>query len=60
LRNATGYKDVSLLGFRESIGAFGDFVAVMRVTGNLIDDDALEALIVRIAELLGVALPLPS
>jgi hypothetical protein len=42
----------------ESIGAFGELVAVMRATGNLIDDEMLEALIVRIADLLGEPLPL--
>jgi hypothetical protein len=32
-------------------------VAVMRVTDNLVDDDVLHGLIVRIADLLGEAVP---
>ena len=64
LRNATGDKGAQtgsltqLSEIGESIAAFGELIAVMRVTCNLIDDDVLEALIVRLAELLGIPLPL--
>jgi hypothetical protein len=50
-----GASEVSDLG--SSVAAFAELVAVMRVTGNLLDSDVLHALIARLAELLSEPLP---
>ena len=63
LRNATRVGQASATctpGLSEvgaSIVAFAELVAVMRVTGNLVDGDVLQGLIVRVAELLDETLP---
>jgi hypothetical protein len=50
LRNATS-------GDQAAIAEFADLMAVMRVTGNVLDADLLHALIARLADLLDEPLP---
>jgi hypothetical protein len=59
LRNARG-PELLTTGCSElgaSIAAFAELVAVMQVTGSLVDGDVLRALILRLAELLGESVP---
>jgi hypothetical protein len=63
LRNARRVKQPAsafapgLSEFGACIAAFSDLVAVMRATGDFIDGDVLQALIIRVAELLGESVP---